>query len=211
MKDGRVLVKPYIISRTPAGLNVGHESGVIFIPFAEMSEKRQKQYNYDPEKAKKYLARRTKARRQRQVRLAKERAEAQAANGNSLDYLNASFPSSSDSPIESLESELAYLVRERLRLEKELSDAKAGRVLPRSGHSGDVYISYRGGKVYRKKRPSYGGKTTKNVNDKRRAIKDLNGKLQRNKRRTTQVRNLINRAKTKGIKKGKTLDAGYGL
>lgn len=211
LDDGRILVKPYIISRTPAGLNVGHDAGVVFIPFSEMSEKRQKQYNYDPEKAKKYLARRAKARRQRQIRLAKKRAEAQAANKDSLDYLNNSFSSSSDDPQSSLESELAYLVRQRARLEKELSDVKAGRVLPRGGHSDDVYISYRGGKVYRKKRPNYAKRTTSNVNEKRRLIKELNGKLQRNKRRTTVVRNLISRAKTKGIKKGRTLDAGYGL
>jgi hypothetical protein len=211
LDDGRILVKPYIISRTPAGLNVGHESGVIFIPFSEMSEKRQKQYNYDPEKAKKYLARRAKARRQRQIRLAKKRAEAQAAAEDSLDYLNTSFGGNSDDPLASLRNELAYLVRQRVRLEKELSDVKSGRVLPRGGNSDDVYISYRGGKVYRKKRSNYAKTTTGNVNEKRRMIKELNGKLQRNKRRTTVVRNLISRAKTKGIKKGRTLDSGYGL
>ena len=43
LKDGRILKNPYIISRTPSGLNIGHESGVIFIPFSKMSKERKKQ------------------------------------------------------------------------------------------------------------------------------------------------------------------------
>jgi hypothetical protein len=69
LQDGKVLKKPYIISRTPTGLNVGHESGVIFIPFSEMSEKRQKQYNYNPEKAKAYKKRIAQAQQRRKERI----------------------------------------------------------------------------------------------------------------------------------------------
>ena len=31
LKNGKILKKPYIISRTPSGLNVGHENGVILL------------------------------------------------------------------------------------------------------------------------------------------------------------------------------------
>jgi len=63
LKDGRVLKNPYIISKTPSGLNVGHENGVIFIPFSQMSKKRQKQYNYNPAKSKKHKKKIAKAQR----------------------------------------------------------------------------------------------------------------------------------------------------
>ncbi|MCK4982899.1 MAG: hypothetical protein KAS17_08250, partial [Victivallaceae bacterium] len=82
----------------------------------------------------------------------------------------------------------------------------AGRINPRSGPSDDIYISYRGGKVYRKKRPNYAKQKTKNVNEKRRRLKEIAAELQKNVRRTTTVRNLISRSKIGGIKKGRTVN-----
>ena len=203
LQNGKVLKKPYIISRTPAGLNVGHENGVIFIPFSEMSEKRQKQYNYDPERAKKYKTRITRAQHRRQVRLAKDVKQKKGAANGFFSHGEDDFPQQSTGT--QLENELASLLREKARLEKQYSDVNSGRVKPLSGSSDSSYVSYRGGKVYRKNKASYSKKENKNFLDKRRRLKEIKGELQRVSRRITTVRNLIQREKVKGIKVGKTL------
>ena len=201
LNDGRVLKNPYIISRTPAGLNVGHENGVIFVPFSKMSKERQKKYDYKPKESKKYKKKIAKAQYTRQVRIAKEKAKKTDTGSY---YGHERFPEKSAKS--ALQDELASLLREKSRLERERSRVSSGRISPRSGSSSDHYISYRGGKVYRKKQTSYGQQTTKNVNEKRRRIKEINSALQKNIRRTTTVRNLISRAKTKGIQKGRTVN-----
>ena len=203
LKDGRVLKNPYIISRTPSGLNIGHESGVIFIPFSKMSKERQKQYNYKPAESKKHKKRIAKAQRTRQVRIAKKQAQVSLPDTGSFSYGPEPFP---EQPTSSrLENELSELIREKARLEKERSNVKAGRVNPLSGSSDDIYISYRGGKVYRKKRSNYAKQKNKNVMNKRRRLKEIAAALQKNARRTTTVRNLISRNTSKGIKKGRTV------
>ncbi len=57
LPDGRVLENPYIISQTPAGLNVGHSKGVIFVKFSSLPEDIQKKFNYDPQEALKHESR----------------------------------------------------------------------------------------------------------------------------------------------------------
>jgi hypothetical protein len=204
LKDGRVLKNPYIISRTPSGLNVGHENGVIFVPFSKMSEERQKQFDYDPKKSKKHKKKIAKAQKRRQVRLAKKEEQGNKSSGSFFTYGPERFPDPSTKS--SLENELASLIREKARLEREYSRVNAGRISPQSGPSDDVYVSYRGGKVYRKKRPNYGKKHMKNSLDKRKRLKEISGQIQRNQRRTTTVRNLIKRQTSKGINVGKTMD-----
>ena len=204
LKDGRVLKNPYIISRTPSGLNIGHKNGVIFIPFSKMSKERQKQYNYKPAESKKHKKKIAKAQRARQVRIAKKQAQRPPADTGSFNYGPESFPEQSISS--QLENELAELIREKARLEKERTRVKAGRIGPSSGSSDNIYISYRGGKVYRKKRSNYAGQVTKNVNEKRRRLKEIAAALQKNVRRTTTVRNLISRDIGTGIKKGRTVN-----
>jgi len=203
LQDGKVLKKPYIISRTPAGLNVGHESGVIFIPFSEMSEKRQKQYNYDPKKAKDYKKRIAQAQRNRQVRLAQKANQKKGSNGNFVAYEEESFPEQSTGT--QLENELASLLKRQAQLKREYSQVSAGRITPQSGPSDNAYFSYRGGKVYRNKQKSYTEKEAKNSLDKRRRLKEIDGEMQRVSRRITTVRNLIKRETVKGIKVGRTL------
>jgi hypothetical protein len=195
LASGRVLKNAYIISRTPAGLNVGHETGVVFVPFSEMSEERQKKYKYDPEKAAEYLARRKEAQKTRALRLAKKKAEQDSEENESFDFEYNEFPQLS--PLGQLQKELNYLLRERDRLERLYSKVKSSPVRPSGGSS---YSTYRGGKVV-----SYTRQQQKNSLEKRRMLKEISGQLQRNKRRTTTVRNLISRAKTKGIKRGKTM------
>jgi len=202
LKDGKVLKKPYIISRTPSGLNIGHERGVIFVPFSKMSKKRQKQFNYDPKKSKAHKARIAKAQRNRQIRIAKGKQTRKTDSG-SFSYGPETFPEKSTSSL--LEDELATLLREKARLQKEYSQVSSGRILPSGGPSDNVYISYRGGKVYRKKRNNYGKNQTKNSLAKRKRLKEINSELQKNIRRTHTVRNLIKRQTYKGIKKGKTV------
>ena len=204
LKDGKVLKKPYIISRNPSGLNVGHQNGVIFVPFSEMSEKRQKQYNYDPKEAKKYKKRITKAQRRRQIRIAEQRKKGKTSNTGLVSFEEESFPEQSAKS--QLEEELASLLRERARLERRYSQINSGQIKPRGGSSDNTYVSYRGGKVYRKKKGSYTAKEKKNFLDKRKLLKEISGELQRNKQRTITVRNLINRQTSKGIKVGKTVN-----
>ena len=203
LKDGRILKKPYVISRTPSGLNVGHENGVIFVPFTKMSEKRQKQYNYNPKESKTYKKKIAKAQRTRQIRIAKKKKRAKKTSTGSFSYEPTRFPEQSVSS--QLQDELAELIREKSRLEKERTRVNSGRINPRGGHSDNSYTSYRGGKVYRSKRSSYAEQTTKNVMNKRKRLKKIASELQKNSRRTTAVRNLIARNTSKGIKKGKTM------
>jgi hypothetical protein len=203
LNDGRVLKNPYIISRTPAGLNVGHQDGVIFVPFRKMSKERQKQYGYSPKESKKYKKKIAKAQRSRQVRIAQEK-KVEKVESSSFSYGPERFPVQATSSL--LQNELAELLREKARLEKEHRRVQSGRVNPASGPSNDAYISYRGGKVYRKKRTSYGKQSIKNLNYKKKRLKEINGALQRNIRRTTTVRDLIKRETNKGIKKGRTLN-----
>ena len=203
LQNGKVLKKPYIISRTPAGLNVGHENGVIFVPFSEMSEKRQKQYNYDPQKAEKYKKRIAKAQRGRQMRIAKKENQKKEPDTGSFSYGEERFPEQSTGS--QLKNELASLLREKARLKKEYSMVNSGRIKPQSGPSDNTYISYRGGKVHRSKKKSYTEKESKNYLNKRRRLKEITGLLQKNERRTTTVRNLISRETVKGIKVGRTL------
>lgn len=202
LKDGRILKNPYIISRRPSGLNVGHENGVIFVPFSKMSKKRQEQYNYSPKKSKKYKKKIAKAQHKRQVRVAKKRALAKNADSG-FNYRAKRFPEHSTSS--RLKNELAELVREKSRLEREHRRVSAGRLSPKSGPSDDIYVSYRGGKVYRKRRTNYAKQQTKNINTKKRRLKEINSSIQRNVRRTTTVRNLISRSQIGGIKKGRTV------
>jgi hypothetical protein len=51
LKNGRVLVAPYIVGRKPNGLEVGHADGVSFIPFTQMTKKTQERFNYSPKKS----------------------------------------------------------------------------------------------------------------------------------------------------------------
>ncbi|MDD5599217.1 MAG: hypothetical protein PHV82_14820, partial [Victivallaceae bacterium] len=122
LPDGRVLEKPYIISRTPAGLNVGYKDGVIFVPFSEMSEEKQKLYKYDPKEAEKYNQRLAAARQQRQIELKQKKAQVQAQqeDDDNFSYIPDSSPE--QSVLSRLESEMADLRKENARLKKEYSD-----------------------------------------------------------------------------------------
>ncbi len=54
LANGTTINNPYVISKRPNGLEIGHDVGVMFIKFELLPEKIQKQYGYSPEAAKKY-------------------------------------------------------------------------------------------------------------------------------------------------------------
>lgn len=207
LPNGRILKNPYIISRTPAGLNIGHEKGVAFVPFTSMTKAQQKKYNYNPKKAKAYLKRRAKAQKNRQKRLAKQAAEArkyQESRQDSFDYGDFNdFPQLT--PLQHLQKELRELVAERKRLERQRTIVSRGGVLPGNISSERYDVTFRGGKVYRRVKPNYGGKAEMNEVQKKRRLREINNALQQNSRRTTNVRNLISKAKGKGIKVGRAV------
>jgi len=76
--NGKKIVDPYVISKRPDGLEIGHKTGISFIKFEMLPVKIQKQYGYSPEAAKKYEA--SKAQQKKAEALKKEKeAKKQAA------------------------------------------------------------------------------------------------------------------------------------
>ena len=82
LKNGRVLVAPYIVGRKPNGLEVGHADGVSFIPFTQMTKKTQERFNYSPKKAQAfekssiaYKKKQTKLKKQEAVALANRKKQ----------------------------------------------------------------------------------------------------------------------------------------
>ncbi len=72
LANGKTIVDPYVISKRPNGLEIGHNTGISFIKFEILPIKIQKQYGYSPDAAKKYEADKTK---QKQAVAAKKPAE----------------------------------------------------------------------------------------------------------------------------------------
>ena len=53
-KSGKVLEDAYVLHKRPNGVTVGYKDGCIFVRYADMPEKIQKQFGYDPEEAAAY-------------------------------------------------------------------------------------------------------------------------------------------------------------
>ena len=53
-KSGKVLEDAYVLDKRPNGVTVGYKDGCIFVRYADMPEKIQKQFGYDPEEAAAY-------------------------------------------------------------------------------------------------------------------------------------------------------------
>jgi hypothetical protein len=73
LANGKKIVDPYVISKRPDGLEIGHKTGISFVKFEIMPVKLQKKYGYSPDAAKKYEANKLK---QKQTAAAKKQAEA---------------------------------------------------------------------------------------------------------------------------------------
>ena len=54
LTNGKKITDPYVISKRPNGLEIGHKTGITFIKFEMLPEELQKKYNYNPAAAKTY-------------------------------------------------------------------------------------------------------------------------------------------------------------
>ena len=54
LKTGKVLKDAYILDKKPNGITFGYKDGCSFVRFADLPEKVQKYFNYDPEEAANY-------------------------------------------------------------------------------------------------------------------------------------------------------------
>ena len=54
LKSGKVLEDAVVLEKKPNGVTLGHKDGATFVRYADMPEKAQKYFNYDPEEAANY-------------------------------------------------------------------------------------------------------------------------------------------------------------
>ena len=75
LPNGKVLINPYVISKTPYALEVGHKNGVLKVPLKDLPLELKKKFGYSPEKEKKYLAKKVKAEKEWKAKAAKKAKE----------------------------------------------------------------------------------------------------------------------------------------
>jgi len=122
MVKGQKLENPYVMSRRPNGLEVGHKRGIMFVKFVDMPKDIQEKYNYDPAAARKYEADKLKQKqeyeREKQEKEVKEKAFSKEMDqrrfANSLNKLELD--------IKKTESRIAFLKSEIPRLQKKSDD-----------------------------------------------------------------------------------------
>jgi chromosome segregation ATPase len=119
LPNGKVLIDPYVISRRPDGLEIGHKTGIMFVKFTNMPVEIQKKYGYDPKKAADYERKQAK-RKQALAREKKEKAEKQRRISAQLNrnLLNASI-NDLEIKIKEAENRVAFLKKEIPRIQKE--------------------------------------------------------------------------------------------
>lgn len=76
LESGRVLVNPYILFQTPAGIEVGHRDGIVHLRLKELPADLQKELGYDEAKARAFEASEQEA-RQEQIRKDQEKKKQQ--------------------------------------------------------------------------------------------------------------------------------------
>ena len=54
LKSGKVLEDAVVLEKKPNGVTLGHKDGATFVRYADMPEKAQKYFNYDPDEAANY-------------------------------------------------------------------------------------------------------------------------------------------------------------
>jgi len=119
LANGKTIVDPYVISKRPNGLEIGHNTGISFIKFEMLPIKIQKQYGYSPDAAKKYEADKTK---QKQAVAAKKQAEIkkQAAFNEEMNKRRlAGSIEKQQIDITKTENRIQFLKKEIPRLQKE--------------------------------------------------------------------------------------------
>ncbi|QSH40244.1 hypothetical protein P0136_00675 [Lentisphaerota bacterium ZTH] len=191
LKDGRVLKNPFIISRNPSGINVGHDSGVIFIKFAEMKPEIARKYGYNPQKAKAYekdIEVKQRQRKAEKARRAEQKAEPETIYLDSLDW-NSKEPSQ----LVLMREKVKQLRQQIARLENEKNKLAYTTVSNPRAPSGGYYYTYRGGYYRPAKKNTYTKQQSKNFFDKRRAAKEIDYEIRKARKRLNRVRNDIKR------------------
>ena len=180
LPNGKVLIDPYVISKRPDGLEVGHKTGIMFIKFSNMPVKYQKKYGYSPKKAAAYEKKRAKRKQQ----IAKEK-KAKAVEQRKLrvqlnkNLLNASVEKLEIS-IKDRENRVAFLKKEIPRLQKLADDMLnsstklAGKTVSGDNNNNNrsgsgLYYGWDGGYVL----GNTGGGDRQAENTKRRQVKKL--------------------------------------
>ena len=119
---GQTLEDPYVMSRRPNGLEVGHKRGIMFIKFVDMPKEIQEKYNYDPEAAKKYEAEKLRQ-KQEYARKKREKEEKEKAFAREMDKRRFDHSLGRlELEIKETENRIAFLKREIPRLEKQSND-----------------------------------------------------------------------------------------
>ncbi|NOY74563.1 MAG: hypothetical protein GXP32_02065 [Kiritimatiellaeota bacterium] len=149
LPNGKVLIDPYVISRRPDGLEIGHKIGIMFVKFKNLPVDIQKKYGYNPKKAAAYA----KKQATRKQNLAKERKAAAAAERKRITQLNRNLLNASIESfgikIEEAQNRVAFLKKEIPRLQKE-SDTllNSGTKLAGKNVSGNNNNNNRSGLYY---------------------------------------------------------------
>ncbi len=119
LPSGKVLVDPYVISKRPNGLEIGHKDGAMFVPFKKLPKAIQEKYKYDPAKAKAYE--KQVAARKRAL-AAKKKAEAEKKAKITRELNESRFKASVEKlamDIRKTELRIKFLKEEIPKLEKE--------------------------------------------------------------------------------------------
>jgi len=117
--NGKKIVDPYVISKRPDGLEIGHKTGISFVKFELLPAKLQKQYGYSPEAAKKYEAQKAK---QKKAEAKKKQAEAKKKAAFDKEMNKRRLAGSIDRlklDITKTENRIKFLKKEIPRLQKE--------------------------------------------------------------------------------------------
>lgn len=186
LPNGKVLIDPYVISKRPDGLEVGHKTGIMFIKFSNMPVKYQKKYGYNPKKAASY----EKKQAERKRKIANEKKAEAAYKRKLLVQLNKNLLNASIEKLEigikDTENRIDFLKREIPRLQKNADDMLnsstklAGKTVSgnnnRSGSG--LYYGWDGGYVL-----GNSGGDRQAENTKRRQVKKLGNDYSATQRR----------------------------
>ncbi|MCF6176557.1 MAG: hypothetical protein L3J71_12420 [Victivallaceae bacterium] len=86
LPTGKTLNNPHIVSRTPIGIEVAHDTGVIFVKFSELPKDMQKKLGYSPDKELKYK-KNISARRHQTAKVNRGKAKVAAAEQRKRDLV----------------------------------------------------------------------------------------------------------------------------
>lgn len=146
--NGRILEDPYVISRRPDGLEIGHKNGIIFVKFEDLPEQVRKKYNYDPAKAAEFEAQQQAYKEKLRAEKQKRDAEEAAARAENQKIMFRWQVDKLELEIVKTEARINFLKSEISRLDKEYENCLnksidlAGKTLPANSNYGGNSYSY---------------------------------------------------------------------